>query len=209
MPTPTGPAAEHQNTDPAQLSTASLADIRLLIAQLPDDEPITDEDLASLGLTSADLARLDAADEQARHAAELAEIDDGHEDEREDATEITVLVQAEVDLSSLRRYAVSEDGRLISISYQHEDYYPHFSGVVLHFELPNGRVVVTYPDPDGFTLLWREDMTPADDVPDGASDVLHAMWDQVNAAIETTLRQRFGSNAAEAIVTALSEGATR
>jgi hypothetical protein len=103
----------------------------------------------------------------------------------DDSMEITVLVQADLNLSTLRRYAAGKDGRLTSISYQHEDYYPHLSGVVLHYELPDGRIVVTDPDPDGYTLRWREDMTVAEDIGEGAAEVLHEMWDEVNAAIET------------------------
>lgn len=127
----------------------------------------------------------------------------------QDSTPISVHVQAELNLSTLRSYAAGEDGRLISISYRHEDYCPHLSGVVLHYELADGRVVLTDPDPDGYELRWREDMTSAHDVPEGAAEVLHMMWDEVNAAIETTLRKQFGDNAVKAIVTALNDGAGR
>jgi hypothetical protein len=126
-----------------------------------------------------------------------------------DGTEITVLVQATLDLSTLGTYATGEDGRLISLSYHHEDFYPALSGIVLHYKLPTGRVVVTYPDPDGFTLLWRDDMTVAKDIDEGAEQVLHTMWDVVNSLFETTLRKQFGMNTAQAIVAALNAGAGR
>jgi len=117
-------------------------------------------------------------------------------------TFVTVpAITVELQLSDLARFGDGENGRLIAISYQHEPFYPHLSGPVLHFQLPDGRVVLTSPDPDGYELRWQDGKRAQGSVDAGAAEVLHLMWDQVDASFQDTLLGTFG----DAVVRALSD----
>lgn len=119
-------------------------------------------------------------------------------------TKVTIpAVKAKLDLSAVREFCKGEDGRLIAIGYVHEPYYPHLSGPVLHFQLPDDRVVLTVPDPDGFRLVWKGSNEAAT-VDKGADEVLQLMWDQVNAAFQSNLLEAFGTAAVTALASALS-----
>ncbi|ONI88079.1 hypothetical protein ALI22I_20280 [Saccharothrix sp. ALI-22-I] len=116
---------------------------------------------------------------------------------------ITVpAIDAELDVSAVQRFGNGEDGRLIAISYKHESFYPHLSGPVLHFRLPDGRVVLTEPNPDGYDLVWEADQEPATIDP-GAHEVLHMMWDNVNTAVLDVLSAKFGDAAVKALAESL------
>ncbi|WP_018685330.1 hypothetical protein [Actinokineospora enzanensis] len=119
-------------------------------------------------------------------------------------TQVVVpAVDAQLDLSAVRRFGTGQDGRLIAIGYVHEDYFPNLSGPVLHFQLPDGQVVLTWPDTDGYNLIWKESQERAE-VDEGAAEVLHMMWDQVNASFQCDLMKLFGHAAVEAIAKAVS-----
>ena len=112
-------------------------------------------------------------------------------------------VDAQLDLSAVRQFGNGRDGRLVAIGYVHEAYFPSLSGPVLHFQIPDGRVVLTWPDPDGYHLIWKENQEPAE-VAEGAAEILHMMWDQVNAGFQRELLKLFGHAAVEAIAKAVS-----
>lgn len=119
-------------------------------------------------------------------------------------SKVTVpAVEAELDLSAVRQFGNGQDGRLIAIGYVHEPYYPHLSGPVLHFQLPDDRIVLTVPDPDGFRLVWKDNQELAT-VDEGTAEVVHLMWGQVNAAFQSNLLEAFGTAAVKALASALS-----
>jgi hypothetical protein len=118
-------------------------------------------------------------------------------------TQVVVpAIEAHLDLSAVRRFGTGRDGRLVAIGYVHEKYFPNLSGPVLHFQLPDGRVVLTWPDTDGYNLIWKETQERAE-VDEGAAEVLHLMWDQVNASFQGELLNFFGHAAVEAIAEAV------
>ncbi len=121
----------------------------------------------------------------------------------DNATTITIpAIEVEIDLSNVRQFRNGSDGRLIAISYSHEPYYPSQSGPVLHFELPDGRVVVTMPYED-FELRWKDTNQRAV-VDEGAAEVVHILWDHVNGSFQDVLVEAFGKAAARALAKAFS-----
>ncbi|CAL9677539.1 hypothetical protein SUDANB95_07864 (plasmid) [Actinosynnema sp. ALI-1.44] len=107
-------------------------------------------------------------------------------------------VRANVDLTPLLSYLDGEDGKLVEITFHHEPHYPHLSGPVLRYRLPDGRVVRTQPTIEGFDLCW--DDTRQEAVIDaGASEVLHTMWDALNTALQKMLLPKFYEEAAASI----------
>lgn len=120
-------------------------------------------------------------------------------------TQVTVpALHAQLDLSAVQQFANGTDGQLVAIGYAHAEYFPDLSGPVLHFRLPDGRVVLTQPDMDGYNLIWKENRKRAD-VDEGVAEVVHVMWDQVNTSFQRELLKSFGRAAVEAIGHAVSD----
>ncbi|WP_158886214.1 hypothetical protein [Amycolatopsis anabasis] len=124
----------------------------------------------------------------------------------ESATTIVTIpaIEADLDLTWVRKYRDGVDGRLLAISYQHTSYFPGLSGPVLHYQLPNGRVVLTWPDPDGHQFIYEDSQEPAQDLDEGAYEVLHGMWDDVRDSFQSVLLKAFGDAAVKAMLTAVS-----
>jgi len=120
-------------------------------------------------------------------------------------TTITVSsVTAELDLDVVVQHADGPHGRLIAIGHQCEPYPPHVPRPVLHFQLPDGRVVLTCPDTYGdYRLVWR-DTKGAARIDDDLTEVLHQMWWQVNDGLQNTLLPEFADAATRALSDTLS-----
>jgi hypothetical protein len=117
-------------------------------------------------------------------------------------TQVTVpAVKAHLDLSAVRRFANGQHGQLVAIDYVHEEYLPDLVGPVLHFQIPDGRVLLTRPDEDGYDLIWKETGEVA--VIDGdAFNVVADMWNEVNESFRELLKL-FGRAAVETIAKAV------
>ena len=117
-------------------------------------------------------------------------------------TVVIDALTASADLSEFERIGNTKHGRVVMIGYRHEPFYPHLSGVELHFQLPDGRVALTSPTIEGFDLIWRDTRTPA--VLDlHAGDVVNSLWDQLNTAFQEVLAPTLFDAATKAVVTAL------
>lgn len=108
-------------------------------------------------------------------------------------TTVTVTgFESLLDLPSVKQFRTSEDGTLLAIDYNYAEGYPHLSGPVLHFQLPDGRIVITVPDGDGgFDLAWKENgmRTASDEVSPLAWEAIHMMRGEIDAAFDRLTRQ--------------------
>jgi hypothetical protein len=100
-------------------------------------------------------------------------------------------VESMLHLPSVKKFRTGEDGTLVRIDYRYDPYYPHVSGPLLHFQLPDGRTVLTAPDGDGgFQLAWADTLRYANgQVDDGAIEVIHLMWGEITEAFHTLTRR--------------------
>lgn len=95
-----------------------------------------------------------------------------------------------LNLPSVRKFRTGEDGTLVAIDYRHDTIYPQLSGPELHFQLPDGRTVVTVSDGQGsFDLAWKDGPLANGEVDEGAHEVLHMMRGEIAAAFDRLTRQ--------------------
>lgn len=107
-------------------------------------------------------------------------------------TTVTVIgFESVLDLPSVKKFRNGEDGTLVAIDYRYDPHYPNLSGPVLHFQLPDGRTVLTIPDGDGsFDLFWMETQRYTNGGLDaGAWEVLHMMRSEIVTAFDRLSRQ--------------------